>query len=94
MSPKRIRLLRITICRASTRAVGERCGYVEVVSSSVRNEHSRSRHNDVSMLVYMEMASYVKMQAVGGRVIASRRSFRSDEFLKYVGCFWTIGCSC
>ncbi len=57
MSPKRIRLFFMTICRASMRAVGERCGYIDVVSSLVRKDSNLSRHKAVSILVYMEMAS-------------------------------------
>ena len=73
------------------RAVGDKCGNLEVVSSLVSNMQRRSRHVDVSMFVYIEIASYAKMHAFGGRDIVSRMDLRSKEFLKYVGCVCMMG---
>jgi len=46
------------------------------------------------MLVYIEIASYVKRQACGGSVMVSRVFLRSKEFLKYVCWRCTRGCNC
>ena len=92
-SPKRMRLLCMTIVIASMRAVGAMCGNSVRVFSEWRKVDNRERHWDVSMFVYMDTASYVKMRALGGRDIASRSVLSAREFLKYVACFFTMGWS-
>ena len=51
----------------------------------------RLMQSSVPMFVYIEMASYVKIQAFGGKCILSSSCFKANESLKYVAWSFTIG---
>ena len=74
--------------------VVDRCGYFSFVDGVVRKVSRHSRHCVVLILVYMEMALYVKRQACGGSDMVLKICFSSKEFLKYVLWHCTRGGNC
>jgi len=53
-----------------------------LVWGSRRNDDKRRMQSSVLILVYMEIASYVKMRVFGGRVKVSSSVLSASEFLK------------
>ena len=68
-SPNLILLFFITIVIASTSDCGDRWGYSVFVGGLSRKEVSLSMQSFVLIFVYIDIASYVKMEAFGGREI-------------------------
>ncbi len=69
----------MTMCKASTSAAGQRCGYRSIVAELLMKSVSRCRQSSMLMLMYIETASYVKRHD-GERIISSsRRCFSSNE---------------